>query len=185
VGYKFLGFENGVAQFEDRNGDGALTTGLTGDYYIIGQRDPEYYGGFSSALSYKGVRLDLLFNFTKQKGSLPMAYPGALGAQLSSLKESPFIPSTTTTTQSYISYNRYLLSDAMFVDASYVRLRNISLAYSLPGNWIKTVKSRQASVFVRGQNLLTFTSYKGLDPETQTGILPPLKIFTAGIQCSF
>jgi TonB-linked SusC/RagA family outer membrane protein len=185
IGYHFLGFVNGVAQFEDRNGDGAITTGLTGDYYIIGQRDPEYYGGFSSGLSYKRFRLDLLFNFTKQKGSLPIAYPGALGAQLGSLSESPFIPSTTTTTASYTSYNRYLLSDAMFVDASYIRLRNVSLAYSLPEKWIRTVKVRQASVFVRGQNLLTITNYKGLDPETQSGVLPPLKIFTAGLQCSF
>jgi TonB-linked SusC/RagA family outer membrane protein len=185
IGYHFLGFENGVAQFEDRNGDGAITTGLTGDYYIVGQRDPEYYGGFSSGLSYKRFRLDLLFNFTKQKGALPIAYPGALGAQLGNLLESPFIPSTTTTSASYTSYNRYLLSDAMYVDASYIRLRNVSLAYSLPDRWINTIKMRQASIFVRGQNLLTITGYKGLDPETLSGVLPPLKIFTAGIQCSF
>lgn len=185
IGYHFLGFENGVAQFEDRNGDGTITTGLTGDYYIIGQRDPEYYGGFSSGLTYKRFRLDLLFNFTRQKGALPIAYPGALGAQLGSLSTSPFIPSSTTTTASYTSYNRYLLSDAMLVDASYIRLRNVSLSYSLPEKWINTIKVRQASVFVRGQNLLTITGYQGLDPETLSGVLPPLKIFTAGLQCSF
>ena len=185
IGYHFLGFENGVAQFEDRNGDGAITTGLTGDYYIIGQRDPEYYGGFSSGLSYKRFRLDLLLNFTKQKGALPMAYPGALGAQLGTLLESPFIPSTTTTTASYTSYNRYLISDAIYVDASYIRLRNVSLSYFLPERLISTIKVKQASVFVRGQNLLTITGYKGLDPETLSGVLPPLKIFTAGIQVSF
>lgn len=185
TGYHFLGFTDGVAQFEDKNGDGAITTGLTGDYYISGQRDPEYYGGLTSGLTYKRFRLDLLFNFTKQKGVSPVAYPGAFGAQLASLTDSPFIPSSTTTSASYASYNRYQLSDALITDASYIRLRNLSLSYTFPQQWVRTVKASQVTVFARGQNLFTITKYKGLDPETQTGILPPLKIFTAGLQCSF
>jgi TonB-linked SusC/RagA family outer membrane protein len=185
TGYHFLGFENGVAQFEDRNGDGTITSGLTGDYYVIGQREPVYYGGFTSALAYKGFRLDVLFNFSKQKANTPIGYPGAFGSQLASLSSSPFIPSSTTTTASYASYSRYTSSDGIIVDASYIRLRNLSLNYSLPVNWTKTVKITQAQIFLRGQNLWTITKYKGLDPETQTGVLPPLKMFTVGLSCSF
>jgi TonB-linked SusC/RagA family outer membrane protein len=184
--YHFTGFVDGVAQVEDRNGDGVITPGLTGDYYAHSQRDPSYYGGLTSALTYKRFRLDALLSFAKQNAFAPIAYPGAFGAQLGLLRNSQFIPSTVTSTPSYVSYaTRYTSSDAMISDASFIRVRNISLAYNLPEKWIRAVKVNQLELFARGQNLFTFTKYKGLDPETQTGVLPPLKIFTAGLSCSF
>jgi len=185
AGYHFTGFINGIAQIEDRNGDGIITSGLTGDYYIMGNSDPAYYGGFTSALTYKYFRLDILLNFAAQKGFDPVAYPGAFGAQLSILKDSQFIPSTTTTTPSYASYNRYLFSDASLTDASYIRLRNLSLSYTLPEKVVRAVKITQAQIFLRGQNVFTLTKYKGLDPETKSGALPPLRVFSAGLSCTF
>jgi len=184
-GYHFTGFVNGVAQVEDRNGDGVITAGLTGDYYIHSQRDPVYYGGFTSGLAYKRLRLDILLNFAKQYAYTPIAYPGIFGAQLGGLRESQFTPSTVTTTPSYVSYaTSYTSSDAVIADASFLRVRNVSLAYTVPEQWVKAVKVNQVQFFIRGQNLFTFTKYKGLDPETQTGVLPPLKIFTAGLSVS-
>jgi hypothetical protein len=79
----------------------------------------------------------------------------------------------------------YTESDRSISDASFIRLKNVSLTWSLPKNFISRAKLTNARLFVRGQNLLTITNYKGLDPETQSPALPPLKVFAAGINLSF
>jgi TonB-linked SusC/RagA family outer membrane protein len=179
------GFKDGVAQFEDRNGDGFISTGLTNDSYVAGNRDPKYYGGLTSAFTYKGLRLDVLINYTKQLGLEQVGFPGTFGSQLDALYDSQFKPSTLTSSASYISYLNYGASDALISDASFIRLRNVSLSYAIPTKWLEAINTKRAQLFLRGQNLLTITKFKGLDPETQNGVLPPLKMFVAGIQVSF
>jgi hypothetical protein len=188
VVYHFTGFSNGVAQFQDRNGDGKITAGLTNDGYAAGSKDPKFYGGLSSSFRYKNLQVDFLFNFVKQKGIGQISFPGTLGSQTKDLLTTPFKPSTLTSSASYVSYNQYLASDANITDASFIRLRNVSVSYSLPAKWTETVKVKQARLFIHGQNLWTITGFKGFDPETQGATpvtLPPLKMLTAGIQCSF
>jgi hypothetical protein len=74
-------------------------------------------------------------------------------------------------------------SDAIYSDASYIRLRNAALSWQLPNQFIKKLHFEQARIFVQGQNLLTITNYQGLDPENRsTSLLPPLRILTTGIQ---
>jgi hypothetical protein len=79
-------------------------------------------------------------------------------------------------------------------DGSFVRLKNVSLGYQLP---LKTKFIKRARVYVSGQNLLTFTNYRGYDPEvnsdfnsnTQYGVdnyaYPAARTFTAGASLSF
>jgi hypothetical protein len=75
------------------------------------------------------------------------------------------------------------LSDAAFGDASYIRLKNVSISWEFPKRWINDVKLTNARLFIQGQNVLTATSYVGLDPETRSsGTLPPLRILTLGLQ---
>ena len=72
-------------------------------------------------------------------------------------------------------------SDAAIVDGSFIRLKNIALSYQLPK--LGNVGCR---VMVQGQNILTFTPYKGGDPEFAVlGYLPPLKVVSAGVQLTF
>jgi hypothetical protein len=74
-------------------------------------------------------------------------------------------------------------SDRGFSDASFIRLKNISISYTLPENFNSKIKVENIRVFVQGQNVATITNYKGLDPETQSvQSLPPLRVFTGGIQ---
>jgi hypothetical protein len=81
------------------------------------------------------------------------------------------------------AYYQYAASDATIVDGSYIRLKNIALNYDLPSEGIKGIKCR---LFLQGQNLLTFTSYKGGDPEFRySGYLPPLKVISFGTQITF
>jgi hypothetical protein len=68
-------------------------------------------------------------------------------------------------------------------DASYIRLKNVSLSYDLPQSWTGQLQCR---LYLEGQNLLTFTPYTGTDPEFKTtGFLPPLRMLSAGVQLTF
>jgi hypothetical protein len=70
-------------------------------------------------------------------------------------------------------------SDAIYTDASYLRMKNVSLAYDLP---LGSGPAR-CQLYLRGQNLWSFTGFAGPDPETQNiNRLPPLRTIVAGLQ---
>jgi hypothetical protein len=75
------------------------------------------------------------------------------------------------------------------MDASYLRLKNVYLSYRLPKNLIGKIRSKEMTVYVSGDNLLTFTNYEGADPERAGGgryaQFPQLKVFTAGLNIKF
>ncbi|WP_442591514.1 SusC/RagA family TonB-linked outer membrane protein [Pedobacter sp. AW31-3R] len=184
--YELTGFEDGAAQFKDRNNDGRISGGLLNDQIVAGTTDPNFYGGLSNSFRYKNLQLDVLVNFVKQKGTAVTSLPGLLGSTTADILDSQFKPTSLASSASYTSYNNYYLSsDARIVDASFIRLRNVSVSYNLPERFTKTIKVKNARIYGLGQNLATITPYKGFDPETQGITLPPLKMFTLGIQCSF
>jgi hypothetical protein len=195
--YHFTGFKDGQATVEDANHDGVISPGINangqGDYIIAGSLDPKYYGGLSNSLRYKQLTLDFLFNFVKKNGYELTAFPGMLNNMPAFTANTAFKASTLASSDAYSSYvNYYVGSDARFGDASFIRLRNISLSYNLQGKWLQAVKVSNARLYIRAQNLLTITKFKGLDPETPvypynnpyqgvgTSISqPPLKMLTA------
>ena len=193
TGYHFTGLTNGVATVADLNKDGVIKTGLTqtlkGDYYMIATTTPKYYGGFSNMVQYGNFQLDVLLQFVKQLKpgfrQINSNAPGFMVNQDSHILSDGFKPSMTSGSPAASAYlNYYLHSDGSYSDASFIRLKNVSLTYDLPAAWMKAAKIRSAGVFVRGQNLLTITHYFGFDPETAGGMLPPLKQVVAGIHCS-
>ena len=83
-------------------------------------------------------------------------------------------------------------SSRFLEDASYIRMKNITLGYTLPNELIGKAGIRSIRVYVTGQNLLTFTDYSGFDPEVSSsndarqagvdgGAIPQLKNITFGI----
>jgi hypothetical protein len=138
------------------------------------------------------VQLDFLFQFVKQN-NYNAAYlsgiPGMMANQPTEVTDHWQQPGDVAAFQQYTTgvnsaaveaASKYRESDAAITDASYIRLKNISLSYNLPEKWLSGVKCR---VFAEAQNLLTITHYKGADPEFRApGFLPPLRVFTAGLQ---
>jgi len=203
--YHFTGFKNGVATVEDANHDGQISPGITtngqGDYSALETRDPKFFGGFSNSIRYQQFQLDFLFNFEKRKNFDITSFPGLLQNQYKDVLSSQFTPSTQASSASYNSYvNYYLSSDATFTDASFIRLKNVSLSYTFPDGWRKALGMANCNVYIRSQNLLTITKYKGFDPETNiaqgvpnnpyasplsTPSLPSYRTFIAGIQFSY
>jgi hypothetical protein len=93
---------------------------------------------------------------------------------------------TTTSPGSVVYYYYSSASDGAVSDASFIRLKNAALSYSFPMKWSSRIKAELIRCYLQGQNLITWTKYKGGDPETKSAsYLPPLKVFTAGIQITF
>ncbi|SFD56210.1 TonB-linked outer membrane protein, SusC/RagA family [Chitinophaga sp. CF118] len=189
-GYHFAGVnsETGAAVFTDINKDGNLSSG--DDYITISKRDPEYYGGINNDFSYNGFSLSFFWQFVKQQGQITVNTPGQMKNETSGALsrwrmpgDVTVVPRATATPGDpiYEMNENMRTSDAGYGDASYMRLRNLSLSYNLPGSWLKRLQLQLCRVYVQTQNLVTVTAYQGADPETQLA-LPPLKIITTGIQ---
>ena len=191
--YKGMNPETGIYEFEDYNGDGQLTAGA--DREKIVNTSPEYYGGVQNSFTYKNWQLDFLVQFVKQLGS-NYNYLGVLPGVANNLP-ADFVnawqqPGDNSTIQPYTTglnnevtnaYYRFLGSDAAYSDASFIRLKNLSLSYKVPLAWTQTTSCR---IYLQGQNLFTITNFKGPDPENQASAkLPPLRVISLGVELNF
>jgi hypothetical protein len=86
------------------------------------------------------------------------------------------------------SLNHFQQSDAAISDASFLRLKNVSISYHFPDQWMSRLNISSFQIYLQGQNLITLTHFNGYDPENAGNsnlVVPPLKMLTAGIKCSF
>lgn len=194
-GYQFTGIdpETGAATFLDMDESGSIDEFV--DFVTLGKTMPDYYGGLYNSFSYKGFSLDFLFQFTKQEGPqlnygyLSSQYGARANKDISALDrwqtkgDVTHIPAAVRTAAD-TQYDLYRLSSGVWGDASFIRLKNISLGYDL-SKFTKGWKLNTVKVFASAQNLLTITSYDGFDPETQGLRMPPMKTITAGLQVAF
>lgn len=190
--YTGLNPTTGIYQFEDVNGDGVFTANE--DRQTAKNLNPKYYGGLQNHVRFHNLELDFLFQFSKQQNyseNYGQPMPGTMNNQSGGVAQhwqsqgdlGPYQAYSVSNSEKQQANLRYLQSDASIVDASYIRLKNISLTYELPKSWTKKIICRLS---LQGQNVLTFTNYKGIDPEFKTsGYLPPLKIYTTSIQLTF
>jgi TonB-linked SusC/RagA family outer membrane protein len=196
--FKYLGVDpaTGVYNFEDVDKDGMLTGAK--DFQLLGNRDPQFYGGLQNTISYKGFQLDFFFQFAEQNGSNYLASVGnfspgrgfnqpalVLGrwqhpGDLSNIQR---FTTSSSTAAGVAASTRLNVSNGIYSDASYIRLKNISLSYQPHFRWMKKAHLDNLKIFINGQNLLTLTHFKGADPESQSYFqMPPLKTLAAGIQ---
>lgn len=182
----------GIYTAEDRNGDGRLTPL---DYVPAGRLDPVYYGGLQNTLRYKTWQLDVFVQYTKETG---LNYLGASGIAPGFAYNLPTALDQSGTTKplpiqrltqalgssAYNAFNNaFLLSNAVYNDASFVRLKNVALSYNLEEKLTAKAGLKSVRLYVNGQNLFTLTSYEGGDPETQNYLrLPPLRTIVCGLQ---
>ena len=159
-GYEFLGVN-------EQNGKVIL-----GEQTILGSHQPDFFYGFSTALKWKRWDASLLFKGShgaKNVNLLRRSLDTPLGSYnaLAYVKDS-WTPNNTHTDVPAISGSwatSYL--DSRYVeDASYLKLQNVSIGYTLPLRRI----AKSIHLSVSAQNLFTITQYKGYDPELETGI---------------
>jgi TonB-dependent starch-binding outer membrane protein SusC len=93
---------------------------------------------------------------------------------------------TQTFGPEFNGYSFAALSNLAYTDASFIRFKNISLAYNFPVKWLTGMHMNTGQIYITGQNIFTITKYEGLDPENNNGfVVPPLRIVTLGIKLSF
>ncbi len=183
--------ETGVYDFIDFNNDGEITS--PEDRQFIVNRDPKYFGGLSNHINFKDFDLNFLFQFVgKENSNIYSGRPGSLINQSVDLLDrwqqpgdnAQFQRFTTGGNQEAVrAFSRFSSSNATITDASFVRLKNVSLSYRLPFLGLQQYNTR---VFFLGQNLWTFTNFKGADPEIGSfATLPSLRQLMFGIEFTF
>ncbi|TLV00638.1 TonB-dependent receptor [Dyadobacter luticola] len=160
----------GDVRFVDLNGDGVVDDQ---DRTIIGSPQPKINYGFSAGANYKGFDLTLFFvgvggskiyNADRMQG-LDASYSFNLYADELN-RWTPQTPGNTIPRVSINNSNRNFRPSDLFVEkGDYLRLKNLTLGYTIPKNAISKLKMSQARVYVTGQNIITFTKYSGLNPE--------------------
>ena len=187
--YEYTGLdpETGLYTIRDVNEDGRYDYQ---DWVVIHDRNREFYGGVSNNLSYKNFSLQFFLEFVKQEGSLTSFSAGTISNSmvevLSSVDGQGPYQQISQSLASRTASRNALNTIFPIRDASYVRLKTLSLAYNLPRNLIETIGMRNAKVFLHGQNLITASSYDGLDPENPYSVaIGNLRTITGGLEINF
>lgn len=183
----------GVYQFRDYDGDGVISS--PNDQQWIVDMDPDLYGGLANNINIGPFELDFLFQFTKKRQWNYLyngGFPGLMMNQPVDVldrwgetgENAPLQQYTTGNKADAVSaFYRYSSSNKAVSDGSFVRLKTASIGYRIPA---KVTKDMDCRVYLQGQNLWTWTSYRWGDPEfIGVGRLPPLRQITLGTQITF
>ncbi len=187
----------GDLRYADLSGPDGKPDGLVNafDRVVIGNPFPRLiynfttnllYRGFDFGLVFQGVsRVDRIFN---GNGQLPMADDRNNALSYWTGRWTPESPSATLPRLG--GFNNTVFSDFYVQDASFLRLKNLEVGYTIPATISSKAFIRKLRVYVSGQNLATFTKLENFDPErasgTNTDRLTPLyKVYTAGLNLKF
>jgi TonB-linked SusC/RagA family outer membrane protein len=182
----------GEIKIEDFNGDGQIT--LNGDRQVLGNDVPTAFGGLTNKVTFKGFdlsvflyyRLGFMINSEFSNGQATMQ------GRYNNLKVDYWTIDNPTNeyprpnrNQESITYG----SSLNYVDGSFVKLRNISLGYTLPESITSRLKMTKLRFFVTANNPVTWSKYKLFDPEragnVTSGEMPSNRLFLGGVNVSF
>jgi TonB-linked SusC/RagA family outer membrane protein len=193
-GYREAGYDaNGFIVFEDINGDNSISQA---DKAYIGDPNPNFIYGLNSSMNYKGIEFTMFWQgsqgndiFNASAITNTMDYGFGLNMP-KAVFYNHWRPDATDAMYPKISLRSPVrMSNRFIEDGSYLRMKNISLGYTLSSELFKTKAFRTIHVYLSGQNLLTFTKYSWWDPETNYRIdhnsYPVAKSLTAGIKLGF
>ena len=184
-----INVQNGLPEYMDVNGDGVISA--PEDYKTVGKTSPYYYGGFGSEFKFSRFQLNIFFQYSKQYAQGIATFPGLqynlFDMSLARWQKPGDITtigrSTTTPGSEYFNLPQ---SDAAFYNASYTRLKNLRLSFSISRKSLEKLKLSNCMFYIEGQNLITWRKDNGLfDPETSLLGIPPLKSFVGGFEITF
>ena len=161
----------GGRRYLDLSGPDGAPDGIvnaTDDRTIIGDPNPDFFGGFTNTFSYRGVELNVfmqysygndIFNYNAIELELPSG-----GQNVYADLVNRWTPENPSDIYPVATTNRSaVFSDTYIEDGSYLKLKTLTLAYTFPT--LDAQKISGLKVYFTAQNLLTFTNYSGYDPE--------------------
>jgi len=188
----------GLRRYKDLNGDKKVDA--ANDREILGDANPDFTGGINNTFSYKGLELNLFFQYCYGNeifnyNAIDLETPSG-GQNAWADLVNRWTPTNPSNVYPKANTNRaVLVSDRWVEDGSYLKLKTLSLSYNFPNlklNYIENVK-----VYLTGQNLITWTNYRGYDPEVSFrgastleagedfGGYPQAKSFIVGVKLDF
>lgn len=189
----------GDYKYEDWNKDNVINGS---DFQIIGSGIPTKILGFNNTLKFKWFTLNAFFQSMLGFDKWDFAYAQTMIAAADAREYlhvdildrwSP--TNTDSKVAAFSKTNRQQIQSSAYVEkGNYLRLKNLSLQFDFPKNWMKTING---SIQISGQNIWTLTKYKGLDPEAYSnvgptdsrgadgGAYPNAKIWTFGLNLNF
>lgn len=190
----------GDFKYKDLNGDGIVDDQR--DRTRISNSNPKHHGGLGNTFTYKNLDLSLLLQWSYGNDILfPSLYRLEAGASyISSITKDYWDNHWTeanpsNTHASITGRGKTEMSTYYLQDGSYLRLRNITLGQTLNSHWLEKAGIKSFRLYVTLENLLTFTSYKGFDPEltSYSPLLPGIdnigypraKTYTLGLNVKF
>lgn len=211
VTYEYAGVNSatGRPMWYDANGEITYKPVGPEDYKIFGNQLSDYFGGFTNNFTYKGLSLNVFFHYDYGRELSNSGMNGKWflnGNDSRNTLEKNYLERWTTPGQlttvprpfdggtevngiaQHSSSSRYL------EDASFIRLKNVTLAYQLPTFLSSKINLSNVKVYAQGHNLYTWTKWTGYDPElvintgnftSSQGSIPQTRAYTFGIQVGF
>lgn len=195
----------GVVKYKDVSGPNGVPDGVidANDRTVIGNGTPDYYGGFTNNFSYKGIDLSVMFQYSvgndvynanrmyMNQSDLERTNKMAeVANRWTPANATNDVPSARGQIRNSV-YSRFV------EDGSFLRLKNITLGYTLPKNLVRKIYVDNLRVYASAQNLFVVTNYSGYDPEVNMrasnpmtpgldfGAYPRSKAFTVGLDVKF
>lgn len=190
--------QTGEHRIKDLDNNGIIDND---DRVFMASTNRKYYGGILNTIRVKSFEFSFLFQFSSQYGKYVPSYsPGASYLSSGSVGNQPVqvlnrwsedgdqtnIAKYSTTAAASNWYSQFVnQSDYGIAPVHFIRLKTASISYNFPATLLERVKLQNASLFLQGQNLLTFSNYAGSDPEVSGFALPQLRMITGGLQLKF
>ncbi len=187
--HTFTPVRPGDIRYKDQNGDGLIDSN---DELPIGKTTtPSFFYGLNLGVSYKGLSLEACLQGIEGSTLLITGLSGPMGkrAQIADYVMNRWTPETMETAEfprltTLDNNNNYRTSTMWLRSGDFLRIRSVELGYELPEQALTVLKLSNLRVFVRGMNLVSFDSFKKLDPETFTGY-PALRSYSSGLSLQF
>ena len=188
--YEYTGLdpETGFYTVRDVNDDGSFDYQ---DRTIIQDLNRDFFGGINNSFSYKNFSFQFLWEFVKQKGRFTVFNAGrprnVSTKVLPALENEGNYQTISQSRQANTAFNFVENSLFPIQDASFLRLKTISLGYNLSEEFLDKIGIEQLRLFTHGQNLITLSPYEGMDPEfpSSGSSFRTLKTITGGLQIIF
>ena len=189
----------GFIKYKDLTGDGKITPD---DRTIIGNGQPEWYGGLTNSFYLYGIDLSFMFQFSygNEVYNAQRMYANQTDLQMTNMlgevrnrwrpgNASNQVPSAT-------GIIRYDITSRFIEDGSFLRLKNLTLGYTLPHKWVRKLYVKKLRLYASADNLFVLTKYSGFDPEVSVlreclmpgfdyGAYPKSRVFTFGVELNF
>ena len=183
----------GDFRYKDLDGDGAITA--EGDRTNLGKCVPSWTYGINASIDWKGIDFSMVW----QGVAGNKVFDATRRTDIPTMNQPKYVLNRWTGEGSTNEYPRFTVtdpnqnwskaSDFFIKDASYFRLKNVTLGYTLPAKWTNKVFVKKLRVYVACENALTFTKYDGFDPEiadyVDRGIYPQSRTVQFGASITF